>query len=276
LLGKALDLCGFDQWSDHTKRAKRRMLAIHNTGKGEVRLEAYRDLLRVAHASVRYTQAAMHQLRAVRGRRREKAIALANSMVEILTWIWAIIDQTERRVLDGESVPAEEKIVSIFEPHTDIIIKDRRQTLYGHKLFLAAGPSGLITDCVIADGNPADSTMAVPLLARQKRILGRVPEQVVFDGCFASKANLDSAKQLGITDVAFSKKKGLSISDMTSTPKVYRLLRHFRAGIEGLISYLKRAFGMGRCNWKGKESFASYVLASVLTGNLFTLARHLL
>jgi hypothetical protein len=65
-------------------------------------------------------------------------------------------------LLDGESVPSEEKIVSIFESHTDIIVKDRRETLYGHKLFLAAGASGLITDCVIADGNPADTTMALP------------------------------------------------------------------------------------------------------------------
>jgi IS5 family transposase len=63
---------------------------------------------------------------------------------------------------------------------------------------------------------------------------------------------------------------------MTSSPKVDHWLTKFRVGIEGLISCLKRVFGLGRCTWKGAESFASYVLASVITGNLFTLARHLL
>jgi IS5 family transposase len=276
LLAETQALCGFREWSDHTKRAKRRLLAIHNTGNAELRLDAYTDLLKVTHTSIGYADAALKQLRALRGRRRERARTLVTEIEDKLTWIWAVIDQTERRVLDGESVPSEEKIVSIFEPHTDIIVKDRRETLYGHKLFLAAGASGLITDCVIADGNPADTTMALPLLVRQKRILGRMPEQVAFDGGFASKANLQGAKALGIREVAFSKKKGLSIADMTSSPKVYHWLTKFRAGIEGLISCLKRAFGLGRCTWKGAESFASYVLASVITGNLFTIARHVL
>lgn len=53
-----------------------------------------------------------------------------------------------------------EKVVSIFEPHTDIIVKDRRDTLYGHKVCLAGGKSNLILDCVIVDGNPADTTLS--------------------------------------------------------------------------------------------------------------------
>jgi IS5 family transposase len=276
VLGDAQRMCGFVQWSDHTKRAKRRMLEIVNTGNAEQRLAAYVDLLKVAHACVSYTNRALTSLRAVRGQWRADAMALVTQMDDILIWTWAVIDQTERRVLHGESVPANEKIVSIFEPHTDIIVKDRRETLYGHKLFLAAGESGLITDCLIAQGNPADTSMTIPMLKRQKRILGRVLEQVAFDGGFASKANLEAAKALGIRDVAFSKKRGLAISDMTRSSWVYRSLRNFRAGIEGLISCLKRSFGLGRCTWKGADSFASYVLASVLAGNLLTLARHLL
>lgn len=57
-----------------------------------------------------------------------------------------LISQTQRRVLYGESVPAQDKIVSIFEPHTDIIVKDRRETLYGHKVCLTMGASGMVTD----------------------------------------------------------------------------------------------------------------------------------
>ena len=179
-------------------------------------------------------------------------------------------------MLRAESVPANEKIVSLFEPHTDIIVKDRRDTYYGHKVFVTAGASGLILDCAVEAGNPADATMALPMLERQNALYGRPPRQVAMDGGFASKQNLKDAKALGVADVCFQKKRGLKVSDMTRSTWVYKRLRDFRAGIEGLISFLKRAFGLDRCTWRGAESFASYVQASVLTANLLTLARHLL
>ncbi|MGQ0813906.1 MAG: ISNCY family transposase [Gemmatimonadota bacterium] len=274
LLAEAQRTCGFNQWSNHSKRAKRRVLAIQHTGNAEERLQAYVDLLRVAHWCAGYASAAISALSTTRGHRRAGALAVAAEMDEILTWFWCAIDQTERRVLKSESVPSEQTVVSIFEPHTDIIIKDRRETLYGHKLFLAAGESGLITDCVVAQGNPADSSMTVPMLRRQRRILGRTPEQAALDGAFASRDNLVQGQALGITDLAFSKKRGLEISEMTRSTWIYRCLRNFRAGIEGLISFLKRALGLDRCTWKGAASFASYVMTSVIAGNLLTLARY--
>jgi transposase, IS5 family len=84
----------------------------------------------------------------------------------VVLWLWAVIDQTERRVLRGETVPAGEKVVSLFETHTDSIVKDQRETHYGHKVTLAGGASGLILDVVVERGNPADSTRAVPMLQR--------------------------------------------------------------------------------------------------------------
>jgi len=269
-LGEAQRCCGFARWSDHTKRAKRRMLEIATTGDAAERVDAYVDLLTVTHWTVGYATAALTALQACA---RPDATALAANIDGMLTWVWCVLDQTERRVLRGESVPAEQKIVSLFEPHTDIIVKARRETLYGHKIFLSGGASGLITDCVIAEGNPADATMAIPMLRRQQRILGRVPEQAVFDGGFTSQDNLTNGKALGVTDLVFSKRRGLAISDMARSPWIYRRLRDFRAGIEGMISFLKRACGLDRCTWKGAESFASYVMTSVLAANLLTLAR---
>jgi IS5 family transposase len=251
------------------------MLDVQNTRDAARREDAYVDLLKVTYTCVGYATAALNVLRAVNGKSREKARTVATKLDEFLVWINCVVDQTERRVLGGESVPSEEKVVSIFETHTDIIVKDRRDTLYGHKVFVSAGSSGLITDCVIPRGNPADTSMAVPLLRRHARILGRVPEQAAFDGGFASKENLKAGKALGITDLAFSKKRGLAVTDMTRSSWIYRSLKKFRAGIEGLISFLKRAMGMDRCTWKGEDSFASYVMASVLAGNLLTLARRL-
>jgi len=185
-------------------------------------------------------------------------------------------DQTHRRVMFGEQVPVEEKLVSIFEEHTDIIIKDRRDVLYGHKVCLATGASGLVLDAVVLDGNPADSTLAIDMIDRQVRLQGRAPRQAAFDGGFSSKANLGAIKKLGVEDVCFSKGRGLEITDMVRSDWVYKKLRNFRAGVEAGISFLKRCFGLDRCTWSGLASFKAYTWASVVAANLLMLARHAL
>jgi IS5 family transposase len=156
------------------------------------------------------------------------------------------------------------------------IKKLRPETLYGHKLCLTAGASSLVTDLVVLEGNPADATLAVTMIERQRDIYGRVPLKSAMDGGFASKANLAAIKALGVRDVVFSKKRGLAIEDMAKSAWVYRKLRDFRAGIEGVISFLKRCFGTRRCNWRGFESFKAYAWSSVIAMNLLVMARHLL
>ena len=142
----------------------------------------------------------------------------------LLPLVDAIISQTERRVFKGEKVPAQEKIVSLYEPHTDIIVKDRRDVQYGHKINLTQGQSRIILDLVIETGNPADSDRFIPMVERQKDIYGRVPRQTAGDGGYASSANLEDAKAMGIKDVAFHKKRGLEVEDMVKSPYVYRKL----------------------------------------------------
>jgi len=185
-----------------------------------------------------------------------------------------VISQTERRVLLGETVPPDQKVVSIFEEHADIIVKDRRDTYYGHKICLTSGKSGLFLDCVVQGGNPADSSLTTEMIGRQTMLYGRPPRQAALDGGFASKPNLSDLKAAGVQDVMFSKKRGLKVVDMAKSSWVYKRLRDFRAGIEGMISFLKRCFGAGLCTWRGLESFKSYVWGSVISANLLILARH--
>ncbi len=184
-----------------------------------------------------------------------------------------IIAQTERRVLGGETVAANEKIVSLFEPHADIIVKGGREVQYGHKLNLITGRSGLILDLVIEAGNPADSERFLPMLKRHVAFYGEAPRQAAADGGFASRDNLSQAKALGVRDVAFHKKAGLRIKDMVKSDWVYRKLRNFRAGIESDISCLKRAYGLARCVWRGLNHFTAYVWSSVVAYNLALFAR---
>jgi IS5 family transposase len=154
--------------------------------------------------------------------------------------------------------------------------KDGRDTYYGHKICLTVGASSMVLDCAVLRGNPADSTLATKMIDRQVEIYGWPPRQATFDGAFASKANLATIKKSGVEDVAFSKGRGLAVSDMARSLWVYHRLRRFRAGVEGVISFLKRVFGLRRCTWRSWHSFQSYVWSSILTCNLLICARHLI
>jgi IS5 family transposase len=268
---------GFDiPFTDHTKRAKRRMIAVMNAREKKTRRKHYLDLLSVTTKSLGYAQRAGRFLKGYLSADPAQ-MAMAQKMAQALhTYIELtrrVIDQTERRVIRGELVPASEKIVSLFEPHTDIIVKDHRDTFYGHKLCLTGGASNLITDCVICGGNPADTTLTDQLLDRQHELYARYPLKVALDGGFASKENLNSAKSKHIKDVCFARKRGIEVEEMCRSPWVYRRLRRFRAGVESGISWLKRCFGLRRCIWKGLQSFKSYIWASIVSANLLTLAR---
>ena len=266
---------------DHCRRARKRALEILNAKRKKQRMKPFKDLLHVTRNTVGYAKQAVEELETVAMVHpmaciRELAAKRAEELQGHMVLAERVISQTERRVIFGQKVPAEEKVFSIFEPHTDIIIKDQRETSFGHKVTITGGASGLLTDLVIEEGNPADSTLAVKMIERQKDIYGRVPRQVAFDGGFASKDNLTKIKGMKVKDVVFHKKRGLQISDMAKSTWVYKRLRNFRAGIEGMISFLKRCLGLSRCNWRGLDSFKAYAWASVVTGNLLLMARHLL
>jgi len=266
-------------FTDHSRRAKRRWFKISNSKTSEQRKPLYRDLIKVTDKTVQQAQRVAEELTHVVPNSIAQVVLLGSFSAELEQYVGLanqVISQTERRVLRGESVPASEKIVSIFEPHTDIIVKDKREPEYGHKICLSTGTSGMVMDLVIEDGNPADSTLAVKTIERIKSLFDKAPRQASFDGAFASRANLAEIKALGVVDVAFNKRCGLEITDMVKSKPVYRALSAFRAGIEGGISFLKRVFGLARCMWRGFSSFKAYAHASALACNLLVLARHIL
>lgn len=266
-------------YTNHHRRAKRRALAIQHAAKAEQRVPLYRDLVKVAENTVESTRLAVEKLEdryPVEAFEQPELGALRDALNHFAGLAKKVLDQTRRRVFGGETVPAQQKIVSIFEPHADILRKDRRETLYGHKAFLTAGASGLIVDCVVERGNPTDSTKAQTVAKRAIRALGSKPEQIVFDGGFSSRDNLAEIKALGIRDVVFSKAPGIAIKEMIKRTWLYQRLRYFRAGIEGIISFLKRSFGWDRCAWRSYGSFRAYAWSSVIAANLVMLARHAL
>jgi transposase, IS5 family len=272
LLKRASALAGVSAiaWRNHARLAKRRAHAISHS-RGKQRKETlYRELIAAARATRSSLQSAALRLAECTGRGAE---AWRSEASECLPLIERIIRQAERRVLGDEAVPAGEKLVSLFEPHADIIVKGGRDVQYGHKINLSAGRSGMILDIVIESGNPADAERFLPMLERHIARHGAPPRQVASDGGYASGENLIRAKALGVQDVAFHRKRGLSIEAMVKSRWVYRKLRNFRAGIEANVSCLKRAFGLARCTWRGLAHFEAYVWSSVVAYNLVLYAR---
>lgn len=267
------------RFANRTRRAKRRALAIQRARNTRQRTRLYRDLLAVVHEVSTAAEAAV----VLAGQHEPASVtdaaalgAVAADLERFLALTEKVVDQTRRRVELGEKVPSKDKIVSIFEEHTDVLVKAPRETQFGHLVCLTGGGSSMVVDCVIADGNPADSSMAVMMIERQEAIYGRPPRQAAFDGGYASRDNLAAIKQAGVKDVVFHKRRGLEVADMAKSAWVYKKLRDFRAGIEGCISFLKRSFGLARATWKGLASFRSYVWASIVSMNLLVMARHLL
>ena len=272
LLRRAAELCAgaAPAWRDHRRLAKKRALAIQFSRSPVERVKLYRDLIAVTRRTLGYLQATAVQISAGGSLAAEAWQAQVRHYQPLVE---RIIAQSERRVLHGEAVPAQEKLVSLFETHADIILKGSREPCYGHKLNLTSGRSGLILDLVIEAGNPADSERFLPMLDRHIAIYGGAPRQAAADGAYATRDNLAQAKARGVADVAFHKKRGLTIEDMVKSHWVYRRLRNFRAGIEAGISCLKRAYGLARSTWRGLEHFKAYVWSSVVAYNLALLAR---
>lgn len=255
-------------WRNHERLAKKRAHAIQHSRGKDKKAKLYRDLIAVAKTTMAFVREVDQQLPAT-----IEAQLWRIEANHYLPLIERIIDQARRRVLGGESVPACEKLVSLFEPHADIIVKGGRDVQYGHKLNLMSGTSGMILDVVVEAGNPADSERFLPMLERHVAFYGAAPRQAAADGGYASRENLNQAKDMGIGNVAFHKKCGLKVEDMVKSRWVYRKLRNFRAGIEAGISCLKRAYGLARCTWRGLAHFKAYVWSSIVAYNLALFAR---
>ena len=258
------------EFSDHTERARRRSLGISNGRDMKRRRPLYRELLQVASWTLGYCQEATGKL----GRlRRAGAQKLRAEMQHYAGLLAQVVEQTRRRVFEDESVPAEEKVVSLVEPHTAILMKGGRRPEYGHKVSFTTGRTGLVLDLTVEQGNTADSAMAVPAVWRVAKLFGSMPTEATFDAGFASRANQETLVEMGVEQVAFAKNSAINVLASVTDAQTHRKLQRLRAGIEASISWLKRCFGLGRCTWRGFQSFRAYVWSGALAANLLQFAR---
>ena len=187
-----------------------------------------------------------------------------------------MIDQTVRRILQGEQVPAQEKIVSIFEAHTDIIRrgKESKPVEYGHKIWLNEVEGGLVSHYRILDGNPPDEQQWKPSLNAHQKTFKHPPQQASADRGLSSESNEQLAHDLGVQRVILPKRGYRSKSRERLEHRAWFVKgRHWHAGVEGRISVLKRAHSLARCLAHELSGFQCWVGWGIIAGNLAVLGR---
>jgi IS5 family transposase len=272
LLTRSKDATGIKiRFTDQRKSSKSLSFQIFNAKKAE-KERLYPDLLKLSRLVLKQVDRGLQSVRSGAGESDQKEDWVL-AMEHYRDLMQQVIDQTKRRVIDKESVHSSEKLVSLFEPHTDIIVKGFRNVQYGHKINLSSERGGFITYLSIEKGNPSDKDLFLPVLDYHQSTLKGLPNSVVADGGYASQTNVTKGRGKGIKHVVFNKRVGLTNQAMGVKQKTFDQLRHFRAGIEGNISELKRAFGASKATWKGHDGFKAFVWSAVISYNLTRLAR---
>jgi len=269
-----------------TRSARRHLQTIHRLArrKGEAAVAAqrgaYAKLCRVARQVVRQAErvqsalataaaAAPHTMTRVTGR-------VEDALARVLPLARRVIAQAERRVLQGETVPATEKVVSLVEPHTAIITRHKtgHAVEFGRKLWLAEADGGIITDVRVLEGSPPDSAQVVPSLARHRRQFGRSPDLLTGDRGCSTPAVRQEAAAAGVRRVALPHTgRASATSQARERQPWFRRGYRWRAGIEGRIGVLQQRYGLDRCPDHGDGGVKRWAYLGVLAANLVMIAR---
>ena len=204
------------------------------------------------------------------------AQAIANDIAHCYRLGLRVIDQASRRVLDGEQVPNDEKVFSIFEPHTELLKRGKaaKPIEYGHMVQIQQVESKFITDYEVFENKPIEHELLKEALASHKKLFGDYPETLAADkGYYENMTAIDKLeKKIDVVSIAKKGSRTEEEVERESDPE-FRLGQRFRAGVEGSISYLKRILGLFRCFNKTWKHYVSTIGATIFTHNVLILTR---
>jgi IS5 family transposase len=186
-----------------------------------------------------------------------------------------VIRQTRDRIFRGVTDSAH-KIVSLFEPTTEIIRKGKagKPTEFGKLVKIQEAENQIITSYEVYDQRPSDSDLLVPAIEAHQRQLGRVPRTAAADAGFYSARNEAAAHQMGVEQVAVPNRSTKNEQRKRLQKKRwFRNAQKWRTGGEGRISVLKRRHGLNRSRYKGRTGMKRWVGLGVIADTLINLGR---
>lgn len=202
--------------------------------------------------------------------------AIADELSHFIPLVNKVIDQAMRRVFEGEVVPASEKIYSLFEEHTELLKRGKagKSVEFGHKVLIAETGEKFIIHYDAYPCQPADKDLVDVTLDAHHSVFNQMPDTFATDKGFYE--NMEKLKQIEkqIATVSIAKKGRRNPAETEREHSAaFRNGQRFRAGSEGTISVLKRAFKLNLCRFKGFKNYAAGIGCAVFCHNLVMLAR---
>ena len=271
---------------DHARAVKRRLLEISRAAKSktdasrERMKESYRKLLVITRRVSRKADGLVDGLKSGALRLVGSALKAALSVGRLLQFkplVEKVIAQTEARVFGGDRHVGD-KILSLFEPHTQVICKGKahKPAEFGRLVRLDEVEGCIISNYEILEGNRTDSDSLLPAIEQHVSTFGKPPKMITADRGYFSARNEKEAGALGVRKVAVPAPGRLSKSRAAhQKERWFRRALRWRAGVEGRIGTLKHRFGMLRATYKEESGFERYVGWSIITHNLVSIARNL-
>ncbi len=263
---------------DRTRSVRRVMRQLINVSRR--RGEQAADELRGEYGRlISLTERVVIQAREVRAKLAqdgEVGSRLVETIDEFIPRVEQVITQTRRRVLGRESMPATQKLASLFEPHTAIIRKGKlgHPVEFGRVLWLDETEGGIISRYAVLPGNPNDAEQLTPSLDRHVERFGHVPRLLAGDRKVYSKEGERYARDRGVRQVVLPR-TGIPSQDrlVYEQQRWFQRGRRWRTGIEGRISVLKRRHKLARCLYHGSEGMERWVGWGVIAHNLRRIAQ---
>jgi IS5 family transposase len=204
-----------------------------------------------------------------------QAEALVAEIAEVHGLARRVIDQARRRVLSGESVPNDEKLFSVFEPHTELLKRGKagKEIEFGHMIQIQQVDEKFITDYEVYARKPAEPTLLEPALVSHRALFGAAPSRIAADkGYYETGEVRRLERSIEMVSIAKKGSRTQAETEREHDP-CFRHAQAFRAGIEGTISFLKRVLRLARCLNKGWEHFVATIGQTIFAHNLLVLAR---
>jgi IS5 family transposase len=239
---------------------------------------SYRKLMATTRAVVRDADTMVrrigHRVRTVTPAVRRSLRQAQNQLRTMRPVVQRVLAQTRARILGGDThVP--DKVLSLFEPHTETIRKGKIATPneFGKLVTIQESEHQIITGYDVHPKRPADSTLWTPALDRHYAIFGRAPDLAAGDRGFSSATNERDALARGVRRVILPRRGPKSPQRLAyERQRWFRRGQRWRVGSEGRISVLKRRHGLDRCLYHGLDGMKRWVGLGVIADNLVTTA----
>ena len=285
-LGRIAAQCKQGTWEvvNHARAVKYRLLEISRAAKSltlanqERMKQSYEKLLALTRAVARQAGEVIERWEKGKLRMTGSLLSVEIQVGQIkhfLPLVEKVIHQARERVFEGNQHVVG-KVLSLFEPHTEVIRKGKahKPNEFGRLVRIEEVENGIVSGYEVLEGNPPDTDSLMPALDRHEATFGQTPRTVAADRGFFSAANEREAETRGVERVAVPARGRLSQARAErQKQRWFRRALRWRAGVEATISHLKHPFSMARATYKGELGFKRYVGWSVISKNLFSIAR---